>query len=70
MRIENILFGFLILCIFTFIIAVGVGIARMANENRGIRDNCVKTDLVVIGNKGHAAPVYDCGKKETIDIIE
>jgi hypothetical protein len=50
--------------IFGFVVAVIIGGMRMTKENSAVRNNCVKTELVVIGNKGHKTPVYDCSNKE------
>ena len=43
-----------------FIAAIMVGAYNMIDNNEQIRQNCVKTTLVVIGNKGHSTPVYNC----------
>ena len=40
---------------------------RMNNENASIKNDCIKTDLVVIGNKGHVTKVYDCSSIEVKD---
>lgn len=47
-----------------FIYGVVVGAQAMSKENTSIREGCKETELVVIGNKGHATKVYDCSGKD------
>jgi len=47
-----------------FFIGAFLGAKNMTKENASIIDNCIKTEMYVIGNKGYATPVYDCSNKK------
>ena len=64
---DKLLAAVLIAIPVALVIGIIAGAMRMHDENSSIKNNCVKTQLVIIGNKGHASPVYDCSKKEKYD---
>lgn len=44
-----------------------IGLCRMYSKSSEVRNNCQKTHLFVIGNKGHRTRVYDCSNS-TVEI--
>lgn len=56
--------GIIITMFISLVIAIVVGGTKMVKQTNQIKTECVKTTLIVIGNKGHATPVYDCAKKD------
>lgn len=60
MNIKTLL---LLLVVCTIITIIIIGVTKTISESEDVRNECVKTNLVVIGNKGIVTPVYDCGKE-------
>jgi len=58
--VDRVLMWIVAVCVSALIAAIVVGASNMVSENSEVRSNCVKTTMVVIGNKGHVTPVYDC----------
>lgn len=63
MKAETYFFGTIILIFVILIGSIVWGGVRMYNTNTDIKEKCKKTEMVVIGFKGHAFPVYDCSNK-------
>ena len=40
------------------------GTINMTNANNALKTDCVKTQMYVIGNKGHQSAVYDCSNRK------
>ena len=51
----------IILFVIVFFTFIGYVFVKQVEEKEHIRETCVKTDMIVIGNKGHVTPVYRCG---------
>jgi hypothetical protein len=61
---ETLFFKYLPIAIFIVILGfLMVGGSRMVKEQNALKEDCTKTDLYVIGNKGHLTGVYACGGK-------
>jgi len=50
--------GFLLL-----IVAIGFGEQRLKEKQLDLKENCVKTNLFIIKNKGTIGQVYDCAER-------
>ena len=44
------------------VLAIILGGIKVVKETRSIKNECRKTDFIVIGNRGLATPVYDGAK--------
>ena len=53
-----------ILIIGTLIFGIIRGGMIMHKENSAMHNKCIKTDLYVIGDKGHRNRIYDCSDVE------
>lgn len=60
---NKILTSMAILSIALFLLFLARGIIHHTKTNNELIQNCVKTEMYVIGNKGHRSVVYDCSGK-------
>ena len=51
---------FLILFLIFFAVGIILGARQQFNEQDILREECVLTDMYIIGNKGYVGRVYDC----------
>ena len=67
MTIERIMWSFFAVVFAILVAGIIRGGVKMNNENASIKNDCIKTNLVIIGNKGHVTSVYDCSVLEVSD---
>lgn len=60
MKAETYFFGAIALIAVLLVGSIVWGGFRMHKQNTYIKENCAKTEMVVIGFKGHTFRVYDC----------